>query len=204
VILAGLCCIDRTGLAGTAEPSLKITLRIYNNAHVESETLIRAVQEATRIYRKIGVETVWVDQPLFPEKKHEDSPRHQTSDIGLGILPRPMEEIALQSSSLGFAPGAGRNRHWAYLFYDRVKDLSHKQTTAGARAKVARWATPAQILGYAMAHEVGHLLGLPHSPTGIMREGWRWNDLLDAAYGDLDFTPAQAAEIRMEVRIRKQ
>ena len=58
VILAGLCYIDRTGLAGTAEPCLKITVSVYNCTHVESETLIRAEQEAARICRKIGVETV--------------------------------------------------------------------------------------------------------------------------------------------------
>ena len=186
----------------TTHPRLKITIRNY--AHVESETLIRAEQEATRIYHEIGVETVWLAQPLLTGKEQEDSPRSQGSNMDLIILAHKMaENLGAQSSSLGLAPGAGRHRDWAYLFYDRVEDLSRRQILAAAQGKVHRWATTAQILGYAIAHEVRHLLGVSHSTTGIMREGWRWNDLQDAAYGDLDFTPQQAAVIRTEVRIRE-
>jgi len=62
VILAGLFSIVQTSLADAEEPGLKITLSIHNYAPIESETLIRAEQEVTRIYRKIGVETVWLGQ----------------------------------------------------------------------------------------------------------------------------------------------
>ena len=191
VALAGLSSIVPAGAAaaGFAEPGLKITLRIYNHAEVDAQTLLRAEQVATRIYRKIGVEVVWLDQ--------------QESDLNLIIPARATAQtLGVGRSSLGLAPGTGR-RDWAYVFYDRVEELSRSQVAAVADRKVRRWATTAQILGCAMAHEVGHLLGLSHSAIGLMRDGWRWNDLLNVAYGDLDFTPQQAAVIRTAVRMRQ-
>jgi hypothetical protein len=203
VILAGLSFSVQTGLAGPQETGLKITLSVHNDAPIKSEMLVGAKQEVTRIYRKIGVEAVWLDRPS-PTETPQDSFRQEGPDIVLIIVAHPMAEAAAANKrSLGMSPGAGRIRNLAYVFYDKVEDLYRTQTAAVAARKVHRWATTAQILGYAMAHETGHLLGLSHSSIGIMREGWRWNDLLDAAYGDLGFTPQQAAEIRMEVRIRK-
>ena len=91
------------------------------------------------------------------------------------------------------APGAGRNRGRLYVCYDRVERLYRKQIAGTARGETARSATTAQILGYAMAHEIGHLLGLDaHPDLGIMSVAWGPTDLLNLAYGDLAFTPQQA------------
>ncbi len=185
------------------QPGLKITLNVYNWAHVDSETLIRAKQEATRIYREIGVETVWLDHPV--DEAQQNSASHRVSEIYVNIIPRATDGLGLLSNALGIAPGAGRNRGRLYVCYDRVEKLYHKQIAVTVQRKNARWATIAQILGYAIAHEMGHLLGQDaHSNLGIMRADWRPNDLVNLAYGDLAFTPQQAAVIRFEVELRQQ
>jgi hypothetical protein len=61
-----------------------------------------------------------------------------------------------------------------------------------------------QILGNAIAHEIGHLLlnNQSHSASGIMRGDWNLWDLRNASYGYLLFTPQQAQAIQQEARRR--
>jgi hypothetical protein len=62
------------------------------------------------------------------------------------------------------------------------------------------------VLGAAIAHEIGHLFLGPnsHSPVGIMRGGWKQDDLLKASQARVTFTPDQAQRIRTEVRHRQE
>ena len=56
---------------------------------------------------------------------------------------------------------------------------------------------------FALTVEIGHLLGLDaHSDLGIMRAAWSPTYFMDLSYGDLAFTPEQAAVIRSEVNRR--
>lgn len=77
----------------------------------------------------------------------------------------------------------------AFVFYDRVLRSAHE-----------RQQDVAAVLAYAMAHEMGHLL-LPfpaHADAGIMRPDWNGDDLRHMANGSLQFTPAQAAALRLK------
>jgi len=61
-----------------------------------------------------------------------------------------------------------------------------------------------QLLGHALAHEIGHLLLGPnsHSRTGIMRAHWNHDEIERIARAQLLFTDQQAQRIRKEVSAR--
>ena len=81
------------------------------------------------------------------------------------------------------------------MFYHRVESLA-----------VALACPHAVILGYAVAHEVGHLLlgTNSHPPRGIMRARWTEKELLAASAGRFGFFPQQAAKMRADVRMRNE
>src|SRR2546422_315583 len=86
-ILAGICSTAQAAVSGSVkmQPGLQITLNVYNWAHVDSETLIRAKQEAARIYREIGVETIWLDHSIDGSVQNSAP---GVSEISVNIIPQ--------------------------------------------------------------------------------------------------------------------
>ena len=192
--------------AGPAEPTLIITLRVLNYAEVPEKTLIQAEEEVTKIFHKIGVESVWRNIPLSPEQNPagpvSKDPSSLFPQLSILIISRaaakPMEErLDLKKDVFGLSPRPkdSRGGRLAYVFHHRVREFVIKRTL---------FEQEALVLGLVIAHEIGHLL-LNHtnySRTGIMRERWDGQDLRLATFGDLVFTPQQADSIRAEVAWR--
>ena len=185
-----------TSVADPAEPTLAITLLVYNNSQIEQETLIQAEFEVAKIFRKIGIETLWRDATLSSKEQGKpvdhQSFHSSTPQLTIIISPRLVwERLDISNQVLGFAL---LREDRAYVFSDRVEHMVQRQVEAFFDGKTRWLANKAQILGVAMAHEVGHLLlgSNAHSPTGIMRASWNRDDLRYAAVGYLLFTPQQA------------
>jgi hypothetical protein len=210
ILTVGFTGVGQTVTAGSPETSLTLTIHVYNYAAVDDKTLAQAEQVAIGIFRKAGVEILWIS-----ENNQSGSVDHgliTLSHIQLNILPSPMAAVLnLPDKVMGVAPGTERNRQVIYVFYNRVEALSQKLATSRREASRNRFAsfpiypvaTP-QILGHAIAHELGHvLLNIEtHSKIGIMRGDWNSEDLQDIYFGFLIFTSQQAEIIRKEVTRR--
>lgn len=210
MLLLGLIAIGpaQSVAAGPSDNRLAITTHVDNGSSVDHKTQLNAEKVATAIFRKAGVEVHWLDVGLPSADRQEhasDREPFNASDMRLRVISEAMADtFSLPTNVMGLAPGAGLDRRYVYVFYNRVKDLSRRQINVYRKGIVARPATADQILGAMIAHELGHiLLNLPsHSETGIMRGDWDLKDLQDIAYGDLLFTPQQAEAIRSEIARR--
>jgi hypothetical protein len=210
VLMAGFTGLDQGVAVGSPETRLTITIHVYNFAQVDGRTLREAEEVASKIFREAGVEARWVDTACGsePREPHSVAPgSYNLSNIQLDIVPFLMaERLGLPNNVMGLAPGRERDRQLVYVFYDKVKGLAERQMNARVEGGISTYAIRVQILGNAIAHEIGHiLLNLEsHSDTGIMRANWDLKQLQDACYGYLVFTPPQAEAIRLEIRRRNK
>jgi len=133
--------------------------------------LIDLAQEvAGEVYRDAGVELDWADHDCHPGE----------GVLAVSIRSREMAGTLVSDHTIGFAESA---THDATVLYDRVKWFARRyHLNCGV------------MLGYVIAHELGHLLLPPnaHSAEGVMRAIL---DLRLAAERQLRFTSQQRALI---------
>jgi hypothetical protein len=125
---------------------------------------------AGEVYRDIGIELDWTDNEC-----------HSGDGVfAVNITSRDMSGTVVSDHTLGFAESGTRD---ATVLYDIVKRFAR-------RYHINRGV----MLGYVIAHELGHLLLPPksHSLKGVMREAI---DLQLASEKQLRFTPEQGALI---------
>ncbi len=180
-----------------ASPNLKITMWVYNLAGVPASILTRAEKEARRIFHEVGIQTVWRECPLSSAEIENLSgcqPNPGPTYLHLRIVPEfDSTGTPFRNIDLGFALPTKEGGIHASVFYHRVQRI----------ADVGLASQP-QILGHALAHEIGHLLlgSNSHSPTGLMRADWRQGDLKKAMLQLLRFSRDEAARIRAAVSAR--
>jgi len=203
LILAAAACpsgLARDEAGADAGTKLTVALHVYDYAQVEAGELARAQDEASTVLERIGIEAVWRRCPVPGEQLTPADDCRGTADrpaLVLRVLPQAMaERMARGRDSLGFAQNGDTATPGfvASVFHHRVESLAVELGCARA-----------VILGYAMAHEIGHLLlgTSSHSPQGIMRAQWTEKQLLSASAGRFGFFSQQGAKMRAEILARK-
>jgi len=187
----GFLTIAFSGLASETPTKPQVTINVYNDAQVSEQVVTQAEQEATRIFRKAGVDSVWIECPSSkagPKRTSECQPPSAPTHLALRIVP--------WSSKLGdtvfgtaFLSPEGEGTY-SDVFYDSVEKL-HQDWHASL----------SRVLGHTMAHEIGHLLlgTNAHSPMGIMRPNWLGQELRSIGMGTLFFTPDQARSMQTKL-----
>jgi hypothetical protein len=153
--------------------ALAICLHLINVSSASPAVITASQHELTTTFESIGVPIQWTDNPR-----------------ALLLIVRDEEPGTLHASSqpvLGAAIHAAQGAPVAYVFYRRAAEQADRYQVAAA-----------VVVAAAMAHEIGHLV-LPetaHTDRGLMRSCWEYEEFLQAARGDLRFSPQQAASIR--------
>lgn len=152
---------------------------------VSADTMAGAVQTLTRVYRAFGVRI----RVVAPGAE----PLHGLVWRRLIIRPSSSSDFRPFGTSqvMGLSPRSGEARGLTgYIFFDVVVKTAE------------RYAVPrGALLGYAMAHELGHLL-LPtgaHGQSGVMRATWTLEDFGAIRKGSLMMDGREAQPVRAYV-----
>lgn len=168
-------------------------VRVYNGINLPSGELSRAEREAERVFLYTGIQLIWT-VGLLGADVNDNIPSEKWNSVvlQLRIWPRAMAgQRPTSSETLGFCLSFENGD--AVVLADAIR----KRAVFGST-------TFADLLGLAMAHELGHLLlrSAAHSVTGIMRARWTEKGLSDDDRGYLRFTSREAEAMRREVKQR--
>jgi hypothetical protein len=173
--------------------SLRISVMVLDQAEVPDRILGAAQERAGVILGKAGIELKWTDcrRPPIPSICTKVA---EPDRLFLTIVTEDDRRVFADDVLGRSVPGGGSGRGvYARVFYGHIQARANQEGV-----------DPAQLLGLAVAHELGHLLLGPdaHSAEGIMRANWSRHDMETGARGQLRFTDRQAPLIRADVQSR--
>ena len=175
----------------------EITLQVHDYAHMSASALSRVESEATRVLLTAGIRSRW-NAPLdkAAQGRLVGGANAHIPVIYVYVVPAKMAaQLDLPGTPLGYSllPRVGDPPSRAAVFYTRALETAQQGPAALD-----------QLLGYAIAHEVGHLLlrSTAHSDWGIMRAVWGPEELKQISQGWLHFGPQESAGMRAELAAR--
>jgi hypothetical protein len=185
-----------------------MTVYVYNWAQIERYTLSQTKEVAMRVFRDAGVEAELLDFALTLDEEEAAAAEEVSGGaFFVHIFSREMAKpLRLRETALGLAPG-GHEEHGRNMVYvfdhvaEKVAQEHQEHVLARANDNAVRPANKSQILGHAIAHEIGHVLLRQefHSRAGLMRAVWDREDLQGMTEGSLGFSLDEARELRARV-----
>jgi hypothetical protein len=173
--------------AAAEEPVARLPVQLVVTSGLPRATVARALDVTSRVYRRIGVEIVSVDDITSiaqPEGSHQCCLWRRVVISSTASLEFPSAHVRI-GPALGITPrNADHPGHTVHIFVDSMLSVAF-----AGRISVAT------LLGYVIAHELGHSLDGGHT-TGVMRAAWTETDFIELKQQTLAFQPEQARLIR--------
>jgi len=180
-------------VAASALP-LRIPIMVYDRVGLSPKTLSQAEGLTDNILLTVGVDTKWIaGSTSDPEGLEMDFSARTSDNCGnasgidfVRVVVLAHAPAGVPIPALGFSLPCAITGIQVVIYADRIAKVSETNAPTFNR-----------VLGYALAHELGHVLlrSAAHAGTGLMRGVWSKSDWQRAAVSTIGFTPAQANQI---------
>src|SRR5215475_4997708 len=198
VLLLTACSVGGARLSAAAQCSDThpvVTVQIRDYVHMKNDSLAKAREIVTRVYKHVGVGIEWLgvmrpDAAGATNARAAEEARLPIAQLTINILTPAMAKRGhVADDVLGFVavPPEGGMGRIGYVVYERVREVA-----AGGSASTS------DILGVILSHDIGRLiLGVGSgSHTGVMKAHWDLHDLKRIDPLSLEFTPSEVARLR--------
>lgn len=183
------------------EDSATLIIRVYDTTDTPSSLRTTAIRTASEIVAEAGIAVEWRDCTSASTESGCQDVR-PGRDLIVRIMPEVTPGASFRGSALQLrtVPGGSLQLGVAVInpvtLSGEMATIFHEQVRAVAKRSGV---DDAELLGRAVAHEVGHLLlrVREHSPTGIMRGAWSLEELTTNRPEDWQFAPTDRERIQL-------
>ena len=164
-----------------------LTVSIFNDANVPASVLQQAEYRARAVLAEAGVSLIWLDCGV---------PGQWRGELGCQAIAFPTHfSVRLVAGRKAVSDDTFGQ---SYLNEHGEGNYANVYVTPLRSAKALSLIQEGDLLGYVVAHELGHLLlgKGSHSAEGLMKARWEAAELQEGARGNLLFSRGEAEKIR--------
>jgi hypothetical protein len=168
-----------------------IRLYVSVSPGIDAATVKLAKAIATELLKSAGIQSEWQDDDAT-------GPGGGRGVLRIDVRLLPHRKATQPDVSGEVAHDARTGAPTVLVYMPRIADLvrAMRTSTAGRSHPALATVELGHLAGLTIAHELGHILGLPHAPSGVMKARPGMDEVVKLRASQLRFLPPDAARMR--------